>query len=61
MIRLLHTADHQLGVKFMGFGEKGKQLRQAVKESLKATVDLALTEAVDLVLIPGDLFDSNAV
>ena len=61
MIKLLHTADHQLGVKFIGFGDKGRQLRQAVKESLKATVDLALAEPVDLVLIAGDLFDSNAV
>jgi DNA repair exonuclease SbcCD nuclease subunit len=61
MIKLLHTADHQLGVKFSGFGEKGRQLRQAVKESLKATVDVALAEAVDVVLIAGDLFDSNAV
>jgi len=61
MIKLLHTADHQLGVKFSGFGDKGRQLRQAVKESLKATVDLALAEAADLVLIAGDLFDSNAV
>ncbi len=60
-MKLLHTADHQLGVKFIGFGEKGRQLRQAVRESLKATVDLALAEAVDLVLIAGDLFDSNAV
>jgi DNA repair exonuclease SbcCD nuclease subunit len=61
MIKLLHTADHQLGVKFSGFGEKGRQLRQAVKDSLKATVDVALAEAVDLVLVAGDLFDSNAV
>ncbi len=61
MIKILHTADHQLGIKFSGFGEKGRQLRQAVKESLKATVDLALAEAVHLVLIAGDLFDSNAV
>ena len=61
MIKLLHTADHQLGVKFIGFGDKGRQLRQAVKESLKATVDVALAELVDLVLIAGDLFDSNAV
>jgi len=61
MIKLLHTADHQLGVKFSGFGEKGRLLRQAVKESLKTTVDLALVEAVNLVLIAGDLFDSNAV
>jgi exonuclease SbcD len=61
MIKLLHTADHQLGVKFSGFGEKGRQLRQAVKESLKATVDVALAEPIDLVLIAGDLFDSNAV
>jgi exonuclease SbcD len=61
MITILHTADHQLGVKFVGFGEKGRQLRQAVKESLKATVDVALAESVHLVLIAGDLFDSNAV
>lgn len=61
MIKLLHTADQHLGVKFSGFGEKGKQLRQAVKESLKTLVDLARAEAVDLVLIAGDLFDSNAV
>ncbi len=61
MIKLLHTGDQQLGVKFSGFGEKGRELRQAVKESLKATVDLALAEAVDVVLIAGDLFDSNAV
>jgi DNA repair exonuclease SbcCD nuclease subunit len=61
MIKILHTADQQLGVKFIGFGEKGGQLRKAVKESLKTTVDLALAEAVDLVLIAGDLFDSNAV
>ncbi len=61
MIKLLHTADYQLGVKFIGFGEKGKQLRQAVRESLKSTVDLAIAEAADLVLIAGDLFDSNEV
>lgn len=61
MIKILHTADHQLGVKFIGFGEKGRQLRKAVKESLSTTVDLALAEAADLVLIAGDLFDSNAV
>jgi DNA repair exonuclease SbcCD nuclease subunit len=61
MIKLLHTGDHQLGIKFIGFGDKGRQLRQAVKESLKKTVDLALAERVDLVLIAGDLFDSNAV
>ena len=61
MIKILHTADQQLGVKFIGFGEKGRQLRQAVKESIKTTVDLASTEALNLVLIAGDLFDSNAV
>jgi len=61
MIKLLHTADQQLGVRFLGFGEKGRQLRQAVKESLKKTVDLALAESVDLVLIAGELFDSSTV
>jgi len=32
MIKPLHTAGHQLGVKFIGFGEKGRQLRHAVKK-----------------------------
>ena len=61
MIRLIHTADQQLGIRFLGFGDKGKQLREAVRESLKALVDMALAEHVDVVLIAGDLFDSNAV
>jgi len=61
MIKLLHTTDHQLGIKFSGFGEKGRQVRQAVKEPPSTTVDLAPAESVYLVLIAGDLFDSNAV
>jgi DNA repair exonuclease SbcCD nuclease subunit len=61
MVTLLHTADQQLGVKFLGFGEKGTLLRQAVKDSLRKTVDLACAESVGLVLIAGDLFDSNTV
>lgn len=61
MIKLLHTADQQLGVKFLGFGDKGGELRKAVKECLKTMVELALGESVHMVLIAGDLFDSNAV
>lgn len=61
MIKLLHTADLHFGIKFLGFGEKGKELRQAVQEVLKRIVDLALRENVDLVLMAGDLFDSNTV
>ncbi len=61
MIKLLHTADLHLGIRFLGFGEKGKELRRAVQECLKRIVDLALRENVDLVLMAGDLFDSNTV
>lgn len=61
MIKLLHTADLHLGIRFLGFGEKGKELRRAVQEVLKRIVDLALRENVELVLMAGDLFDSNTV
>lgn len=59
MLRLLHTADVHLGARHEDLGEAAQALRERQHAALRATVDLALAEHVDAVLIAGDLFDAN--
>ncbi|HYM84578.1 MAG TPA: DNA repair exonuclease [Candidatus Dormibacteraeota bacterium] len=59
MLRLLHTADVHLGARHTDLGERATALRERRFAAFRATVDLAIAEKVDLVLIAGDLFDSN--
>jgi DNA repair exonuclease SbcCD nuclease subunit len=59
MLRLLHTADVHLGARHADLGDRAATQRERQFAAFVATVDLALEERVDLVLIAGDLFDSN--
>jgi DNA repair exonuclease SbcCD nuclease subunit len=59
MLRLLHTADVHLGARHADLGDRAATQRERQFAAFVATVDLALGEKVDLVLIAGDLFDSN--
>lgn len=59
MIRLLHTADIHLGRKFTSLGAKGKVQREQVRATFKKVVSLATEQKVDMMLIAGDLFESN--
>ncbi len=59
MLRLLHTADVHLGARHADLGEQAAALRERQFAAFRATVDLALEERVDVVLVAGDLFDSN--
>ncbi|MFH1474231.1 MAG: DNA repair exonuclease [Chloroflexota bacterium] len=59
MLRLLHTADVHLGARHADLGEQAAAQRERQFAAFRATVELALTEKVDLLLIAGDLFDSN--
>ena len=59
MLRILHTADVHLGARHADLGEQARALRERQFAAFSATVELALTERVDLLLIAGDLFDSN--
>lgn len=61
MVRLLHTADVHLGAKFTTLGEKGREQREQIRTTFKKLVSLARDEKVDILLIAGDLFDSNLV
>jgi len=59
MLRLLHTADVHLGARHADLGDAAATQRERQFAAFVATVDLAIAERVDLVLIAGDLFDSN--
>ena len=59
MLRLLHTADVHLGARHTDLGEQAAAQRERQFAAFKAAIDLAIAEKVDIVLIAGDLFDSN--
>jgi DNA repair exonuclease SbcCD nuclease subunit len=59
MLRLIHTADVHLGARHDDLGDQAAAQRERQFAAFKAAVDLALAEKVDLLLIAGDLFDSN--
>ena len=59
MLRLLHTADIHLGVKFISLGDKGTAQREQIRASFKKLISQAIEEEVGIVLIAGDLFDAN--
>lgn len=60
-LKVLHTADVHLGAPFVGLGRKGPEQRAQLLETFGAVVKLAIEEEADLVLVAGDLFDSNGV
>ncbi|HEX8941031.1 MAG TPA: DNA repair exonuclease [Candidatus Limnocylindrales bacterium] len=59
MLRVLHTADVHLGARHTDLGEVAAAQRERQFAAFRATVELAILEKVDLLLIAGDLFDSN--
>jgi len=60
MVKILHTADIHLGAKFSILGNKGIQQREQIKNTFKKITSTAISERVNIVLIAGDLFDSNS-
>lgn len=60
-MRLLHTADWQLGMKAAHAGQAGVKIREARLHSLNKIMELATSYSVEIVLIAGDTFEDNAV
>lgn len=61
MVKILHTADIHLGAKFSGLGKSGDRVRAQLKKTFMRIIDLALEKKVDLLLVAGDLFNSNQI
>jgi DNA repair exonuclease SbcCD nuclease subunit len=60
-MKFLHTADLQIGARFVRFGEKAGVLREARLATLKRLLAIGQENAVDAILIAGDLFESNQI
>lgn len=61
MIRFIHTADWQMGMKASGLGTASEAVRNARLESLRKLVELANERDAQLLLVTGDVFEDNAV
>lgn len=59
MPKILHTADLQLDASFGFLGGSGDAHRQQLRDTFRAIVALVKNGGYDLLLIAGDLFDSN--
>src|SRR6476661_3732370 len=59
MLKIIHTADVHLGARHDDLGEQAAIQRERQFAAFRATVDLAIAEKIDVLLIAGDLFDSN--
>ncbi|GIW93349.1 MAG: metallophosphoesterase [Pirellulaceae bacterium] len=61
MVRFLHTADWQIGMKAARVGSKADQVRQERLRAAERVIETARKEDVDFVVVTGDLFEHNAV
>jgi DNA repair exonuclease SbcCD nuclease subunit len=60
-MRILHTADWQLGLRAAQAGERAAVVRAERLAAVARLVDLAHELAVDLVLVAGDVFDRQEI
>ncbi len=58
-MRILHTADWQIGKPFLRFGENAACLRAARLDAIERLGRLALAEGAAHVLVAGDIYDSE--
>ncbi|MDO4890677.1 MAG: DNA repair exonuclease [Coriobacteriaceae bacterium] len=60
-VRFIHTADLHLGAPFKGLrtasGAWGRRMVEAIPEAYARVIDAAIDNAVDFVVIAGDIFD----
>jgi DNA repair protein SbcD/Mre11 len=59
-MKLLHTSDIQLDAPFNFLGPKGQSYRQQLRDTFAEILDFAVRDGYQVLLIAGDLFDSNS-
>ena len=57
--KIIHTADVQLGAQFTTLGEKAQEQREQLKKTFHNVLETGIKEGSAVVLVCGDLFDSN--
>jgi DNA repair protein SbcD/Mre11 len=60
-LRLIHTSDVHLESDTFGSGARGDLFRDSVRRAFAGVIDVANDNNADLLLIVGDLFDSNRI
>jgi DNA repair exonuclease SbcCD nuclease subunit len=60
-MRLLHSADWQIGARFRQFGAQAGRLRDARVRTLRRVLELAADRHVDALLMAGDLFEDHQI
>ncbi len=61
MVRFLHTADWQIGMKAAHVGSVGQRVRGERLEAARRVVAAANEHAAEFLLVAGDTFEDNAV
>jgi DNA repair exonuclease SbcCD nuclease subunit len=61
MVKFLHTADWQMGMRAVHAGTKSKEIRAKRFEAASRLVDLARAARVDFVVLAGDTFEHHDV
>src|SRR5215472_17334097 len=60
-LKLIHTSDVHLESDTFGSGPRGDIFRHSVRRAFSGVIDVANGNRADLLLIVGDLFDSNRI
>jgi DNA repair protein SbcD/Mre11 len=60
-LKLIHTSDVHLESDTFGSGPRGDVFRDVVRRAFAGVIDIANGNRADLLLIVGDLFDSNRI
>src|SRR5690625_1816108 len=60
-VTFIHTADWQLGMRARHVAHAAEAVRSARLDTVRRIHALARDEAVDFVLVAGDLFEDNSV
>lgn len=60
-MKFLHTADWQIGMKFNHVGAVAEICREQRLETVRRLVSIAKENAVEFVLVAGDVFEDNGV
>ncbi len=61
MVKFIHTADWQIGMKAAHVGNVGQQVRAERLESARRVVEIAIGHQAEFMIVAGDTFEDNAV